>query len=93
MNAKLFDILAVLLTSVSLALAGFSLKWTFDANAEMKVLRSDMERMRTDKERDDRQDRSIRQFWSYTKWLHWQTQELRHKAGLPPIEGPNLNGQ
>lgn len=77
-----------ILVSICIALASFSLKWTFDANAELKVLNQKIEQMQANRDRDDSQDRQLKLLWKYTSWLENQNYELRFKLGMPPALKP-----
>lgn len=87
---KLTETILSILTTICIALAGFSLKWTFDANAKLEVLQEQVKQIADNKEKDDSQDNQIRMFWKYCKWLHNEVNILRFKEHLPP-ESPDLN--
>lgn len=85
---KLNEVILSILITVSLGLCGFSLKWTFDANARIQVLENKLEEQKEQK--DKNQDEQIRFLWQYGTWNHNQINSLRHKLNLEPAENPNF---
>ena len=77
------------LTTVCLALASFSLKWTFDANAEIKLMQQKIEQLADNRDKDNDQDRQLKLLWKYTSWLDAENSKLRFKLNEPPSERPN----
>jgi len=90
MNMRPSHIITVFL-AICLGLSSFTLKWTFDANADMKVLNNKVDTIVSSHERADAQDkliandeRQIKYLWQYSKWLEGENAELRFKLNLPP---------
>lgn len=83
------DIAIGLVVTIALALASFSLKWAFDANAEIQLLKQKL--AQADSRRDDQEDKELRMLWKYTSWLHYQASLLRFKEGMEPAQNPDLN--
>lgn len=99
MNKDTFlQVIIGILVTIAISLSGFSLKWTFNSNAELKILQEQIKDMREDhrreveqERRDQQQDAQLHSFWKYCSWLHWQVNQLRHHDGLEPAENPNLD--
>ncbi len=98
---KIIQILLGVLTTISVALAAFALKWVFDANAQMKVVQKTMELRFADFEKtheglaDDtdemtRLTRQLSKHWKLHTWAKDQVAELRHKNQMKPVSWPNL---
>lgn len=85
-----------------LALATFSLKRTFDANAEIKVLEAKLihqdeehdkaiENLEKENEVQQSHARQITKHWRLHRWTYEQVTILRQKQDLPLAPWPNLN--
>ena len=86
------------LCAICIGLSSFALKWSCDANAEMKVLNvqletisKQLETMNNNTESDERQDEMIRKFWKLHNWSKDEINNLRHDAGKPPASFPDLD--
>lgn len=108
-NSTLINIIFALLgilTTISLTLAGAALKWSFDANAELKQISKlteqvDIIDMQTkidtlynnikDNNYDDKQNSSISKHWQLLGWTRDQINELRAKNSLDLVSWPELN--
>lgn len=71
------------LSTISMMLAGFSLKWQFDANAKIEVMQ---ERMSS----DARQDETLKKHWKLHGWARDEINDIRVQSGLEPVRWPNL---
>lgn len=98
--AKATETILGIIVAISFSLAGFALKWQFDANAEIRVLKEQIAQIQTDKTTDERQDKEIERidkmqvkFWRLHNWERAQIDELRFKAGLFPSIWPDLGVQ
>lgn len=98
---KLIQVLLGLVTTMSIALASFSLKWVFDANAQIAIMSKEMELKFADLEdaiitlSDDSSDiirlnSGITKHWKLHNWTKDQLAELRHQHQLPPVSWPDL---
>lgn len=76
------------LCTIALGLAGFVLKWQFEANAEIRALKIELAQVRADKAKDDQQDESLKLLWRYASWSETQIAKLRHNAGMEPADRP-----
>jgi len=86
------------LVSICLALATFSLKWTFDTNAEMKVMNErqsyvmeSLDKMSQKSELDKKQDSQLSKHWTLHGWARDEINKLRHVSNLEPAPWPNLS--
>src|SRR4051812_21493776 len=87
---KLEHVLSILV-SICIALASFSLKWTFDANAKLQVIQQQIAEKSATKEHEDRQDATLKMHWKYNSFLLAKLNESRFKEGLPPLDAPRLD--
>ena len=92
-NMATLDITSILLsilTAISLGLTGFSLKWQFDANAEIKVLTERLERLEKPSAPEDKQDNQIKMFWKLHSWNRTQIERLGKKDKVDIDPWPDL---
>lgn len=98
---KIIQILLGIVTTLSIALASFALKWVFDANAQMAIIQKTIELKFADVEdslitlADDTDDitritKQLSKHWKLHNWSKDQIAELRHKQEMPPVSWPNL---
>lgn len=98
-NAKL---VIGILVSVCMALAGFSLKWSFNTNADVKAERAaNAERFRTIDEKleklsessdvDESQTRQLSKQWKLHSWARGRINHLEHQGGERPSSWPDLD--
>jgi len=88
---KLLFLLLGVLVSTSLAVAGFTLKWQFAANAEIKVLQQRLTEQTEQVQNDLRHDRQIGKHWKLHSWAKDEINRLRVKNNLEIIAWPNLD--
>jgi hypothetical protein len=88
-----------LLAAICMALSAFSLKWSFDANADMKVMSVQMENMTESIEKlsekselDKKQDASISKHWKLHNWARDEINKIHFKNNEEPVSWPDLNG-
>jgi MFS superfamily sulfate permease-like transporter len=86
---KIELILSILVT-MCIALASFSLKWTFDANAKLEVLQEQVKALSNNNDKDMEQDRQLKLLWISASWSNSEINVIRFKLGLEP-ESPNYN--
>jgi hypothetical protein len=97
MNDKLFSVLL----AICLGLASFSLKFAFDANAEIQSMKGTNELqfqqikdslgdIANDKENDIRQDKVLNKLWKTASWSKTEINKLQFKAGEEPTSWPDL---
>jgi len=98
---KIIQILLGIVTTLAITLSGFALKWVFDANAQMAILKNTLELKFTEFEEthkglaDDtdemtRLTKQLSKHWKLHNWTKDQIAELRHKNQLDPVSWPNL---
>jgi len=80
-----------LLVTIALGLAGFALKWQFDANAQMQVMQQRIEQLANNKDKDEAQDKQLKAQWTLHNWERDQILELRVKTGLPITSSPSVS--
>lgn len=80
-----------LMSTVSLSLGGFALKWVFDANAEISVMNEKLSSIQSDKAQDNRQDQTITKHWRLHSWARDQINELRQHNNLPLAPWPDVS--
>ena len=91
MNEKLFGALL----AICISLATFSLKFAFDANAEIKSMKGtnelrfeqiqgSLDEIANDKENDIRQDKVISKMWRALNWAKLEVNTLQFEAGKAP---------
>ena len=92
------DTIYGVLVSVCLALASFSLKWTFDTNAEMKVMNErqnyvmeSIDKMSQKSDLDKKQDSQLSKHWVLHGWTRDEINKLRYASSLEPASWPNLS--
>lgn len=78
-----------LMSTVSLGLGGFALKWVFDANAEISVMNEKLSSIQSDKAQDNRQDQT--KHWRLHSWARDQINELRYSNNLPLAPWPDVS--
>lgn len=85
------------LMAICLGISSFSLKWGFDANAELKVMTVQMETMNKTlqglnkkTELDKKQDSQISKFWRLHSWTKKEIDSMRFKDGDGPSDWPDL---
>lgn len=99
---KIIQILLAIVTTISIALAGFALKWVFDANAQIAIMQNTLELKFTEFEEtheglaDDtdemvRLTKQISKHWKLHSWTKDQIAELRHKTQMEPVSWPDLD--
>ena len=97
MNEKLFGILL----AICLSVATFSLKFAFDANAEIQKMKGtdelrfqqiqrSLDEIANDKENDVRQDKTLNKLWKISSWSKTEINKLQFKAGEEPTSWPDL---
>ena len=97
MNEKLWG----LLIAICLALASFSLKFAFDANARIQSMEATnslrfqqvqqtLEALANDKENDIRQDKTLSKLWKISTWNRDQINILQFNSGKVPVGWPDL---
>lgn len=85
-----------LVCSISLAMAGFSMKWQWEANAQMKVLQVELEHLRTDNaiEKHIQEDvvklqATSSKHWKLHSWSKDEINRLRVKARMEVVSWPD----
>jgi hypothetical protein len=88
-----------LLVTICVALSAFSLKWSFDANADMKVMAVEMQNMAKTMEKlsekselDKKQDAAISKHWRLHSWTRDEINKIHFKNGDLPSSWPDLSG-
>jgi hypothetical protein len=104
-NSTAFDatkmVLSVL-TTVCVALAGFSLKQTFHQNAKIaameaarverdKTIDEKLNKLSEQSEVDASQNRQLSKQWKLHSWARGRVNHLEHKAGDRPSDWPDLD--
>lgn len=89
-TTNILNVILGILVSLSLGLASFSLKWVFDANAQISVMNETIRHLKEDQSREMSQDNQIRMFWIYNKWLHHQVNLLNQHEGIPIPQSPDF---
>jgi len=92
-NFNLTDVLMGLIISVSIGLSGFSLKWQFDANADIQVMKEEIKKLtegQTNRDVDNVQDKQLVRFWKLHSWERERLQELQIKTGVTLSTWPDL---
>ncbi len=98
---KIIQILLAIVTTMSIALASFALKWVFEANAQMAIMQNTLELKFEDIDdslitlADDTDDitritKQLQKHWRLHTWAKDQVAELRHKSQMEPVSWPNL---
>ena len=77
--------------SAILALSSFTLFWQFNANAQIEVLKIQLDEVKKKKDADVKQDHQIQKFWKLHSWEKTRIDELRIRQKLPLSEWPDLN--
>ena len=92
-SSTVFSVLA----AICIGLSSFALKWSFDANAEMRAMSVEMKNMATQMEKmtqktelDVKQDSQIAKFWRLHSWSRSEINKLRVKGGDDIAEWPEL---
>jgi len=87
------------LVMICIALSGFSLKWTFDANAELKVIRVEMraihdtlEKLSQNSEADKKQDSQLSKHWRLHTWAREEINRISVRDGSGIVSWPDLSG-
>jgi hypothetical protein len=94
-SSTVFSVLA----AICIGLSSFALKWSFDANAEMKAMTVQMQHMATAMEKmnqktelDKKQDSSIAKHWKLHNWAREEINTMRFEDGKAPVAWPDLSG-
>ena len=98
---KIIQILLGVVTTLAITLAGFALKWVFDANAQMAIMQNTLELKFADIDdslitlADDTDDitritKQLSKHWKLHNWAKDQVAELRHKNQMDPVSWPDL---
>lgn len=97
--AQVSNALFGVLAAICIGLSGFALKFNFDANADMKAMRVEMNHMSEaiDKlsqtsDLHKKQDTTLSKHWKLHSWSREEINRLRFKAGDEPASWPNLSG-
>ena len=90
---ELTDILFGTMITIALGLASFALKWQFDANADIRVMKTQLFRVESDTSTDSEQNRQMRIFWKLHSWERDQIQEIRVNSGMPLSSWPNFDSE
>jgi len=92
------DAIYGILVSICFAAVGFSMKWTFDTNAEMKVMTErqrymmeSIDDLSQKSELDKKQDSQLSKHWQLHGWARDEINKLRHVGNLEPAPWPNLS--
>lgn len=95
MPNRMLDWALGIVTTLAMALASWSLKWTFDANARLAVIQQQINSVNT--ARDDAQDKRMdgfattsRMFWRDRTWVHGQINKVRVQQGMGVADEPDL---
>jgi hypothetical protein len=85
------------LSAVTIGISSFALKWSFNANAELKVIKSEMENIKEaikdlgeKSELDERQDSQISKFWRLHSWSREEINNINFRDNQPPAKWPDL---
>lgn len=91
------NIIMGILMTICMGLSSFSLKWGFDANAELKVITVQMQTMNKSieglnkkSELDKKQDSQIQKFWKLHNWSRDEINNIRFEDGKAPVSWPEL---
>jgi hypothetical protein len=91
MNDKLIGFVL----AACLGLSAFSLKFAFDANAEIKSMqatnRLQFEQIQRSLDSMSNEDQSITKMWKLHSWAKDQINDLRYKNELNPVSWPDLD--
>lgn len=84
-KSKLVGALVVLLVGIS----SFTVKWQFDANADIRVLKEQIQRMETEKVKTTADSEiMMHNFWVVMGWDKTQINLIRFNLKLEPVEWP-----
>ena len=96
-ETNLLPIIFSLLSAVTIGISSFALKWSFNANAELKVIRSEIENIKEairdlgeKSELDERQDSQISKFWRLHSWSREEINNINFRDNQPPAKWPDL---
>ncbi len=98
---KIIQLLLGIVTTLAVTLAAFALKWVFDANAQMAIMKNTLELKFDDIDDslitlgDDTDDitritKQLSKHWKIHNWTKDQIAELRYKQQMEPVSWPNL---
>ncbi len=90
-NKLLFGLLSVLV-AISMAIAGFALKWQFVANAEIKVIQHQLSEQSEQVQIDLKHSSQLSKHWKLHGWAKDEINKLRAKHGLELESWPDLGG-
>jgi len=99
---KIVQILLGLVAAIAIALASFSLKWVFDANAQLAIMQTRIELkfknidktlllLADDSDETVRVTRQLQKHWKLHTWAKDQIAEIRYKLQMKPVSWPNLD--
>lgn len=89
-SGDLFRWVLGLVASIALALSGFTLKWTFNAHAELLLLRQQVEQLAADDAEAARRDRTLSRHWRLLSHHRDQITTLRQRHELAVEPWPDL---
>ena len=84
-------------SAICIAISSFALKWSFHANAELKVISNEisnmqeiMDKLGEKSDLDKKQDEQISKFWRLHSWSKTEVNKLRVKNGDDIEDWPDL---
>ena len=93
------NIIGGVLITICISLSAFSLKWSFDSNAEIKVMNERIKNltesvndMSLKTELDKKQDSQLSKHWRLHGWSRDEINKLRHLNNQEPSSWPDLGG-
>ena len=93
MSEKLLSGVLGVLCAISIGLAGWSLSWTFEANAKLALVEERLRAVADDREFMERTNRALMQHWRLHSWERDQIYRLRTEVGLPQASWPDLGAE